>query len=117
MRKRRSGLIEQKFPAIPISPQPAYPIGNGDFYLGVATSDLLNFPFTRNIFGWIHIYDDNGILSAGENAVSYHNQGIIVGTSNEIPAPEPSTIAMAGLAAAVLVACRWRFNLRKVHDR
>ena len=102
--------VPYTFPAPPYTspPSPGYPIGNGDFYLGVATSDLPNPPFTRNIFGWIQIHDVGGVLSAGNNAVSYHSQGIIVGTSTEIPAPEPSTIMLVGSALAVLIGYAWR---------
>jgi hypothetical protein len=90
------------FPPIPLSPQPAWPIGNGDFYLGVATSDLLSSPFTRNIFGWIQMHDNNGVLSAGDNAVSYHSQGIIVGTL--IGVPEPASAALYAVGGIGLAA-------------
>ena len=107
-------IATNQFPAIPNSlsqPQPGYPIGNGDFYLGVATSDLFNTPFTRDIFGWVRIHDDNGVLSAVGNAVSYNSQGIVVGTLTEIPAPEPSAIILAGPA---LVCFCWKpFRLRR----
>jgi len=99
-------IAANQFVAVPISPQAPYPIGNGDFYLGIATSDAPNFPFVRDIFGWVQIHDASGTLSATGNAVSYHSQGIVVGTINEVP--EPSTIVMAGLAVAMLFVCQRR---------
>jgi len=92
-----------------VPPQPPYFIGSSDFYLGVSTSDSLNQPFVRNIFGWIQIHDDNGVLSAGGNAVSYHSPGIIVGTLTEV-VPEPSSLIPSIIGAVVVLAARRKWK-------
>jgi hypothetical protein len=106
-----AAIAANQFTQVPVSNTSSINVGSGDFYLGVATSDLLNPPFTRDIFGWVLIHDNNGVLSNGGNAVSYHSPGIIVGTITEIP--EPGTITLSGLAAALVVAYQWPARRRR----
>lgn len=80
-------------------------VGTDEFYLGVSTDTGLPAP-GRDVFGWVHLRNDNGELQMIENAVAYNSLGIIVGASTVIP--EPSSIVLLGVGALGLMAYRRR---------
>lgn len=79
------------------------PVGNSDFYLGIAqlsedSSGLFGeFPGT---FGWMHLRPTNigNGLEMLENVVSYRTRGIIVGTTTIVPEPASAGLVVAGFA-------------------
>lgn len=84
------------------------PVANGDIYLGVNTGRF-GPPFPpRDVYGWVHLQNDNGTLTMVDNAVAYGESGIIVGTT--LAVDEPLTLALV-LAGAVVVCTR-----RSVHS-
>ena len=80
--------------------------GSGTFYLGINSGQNTQpFNFNRNIFGWAEIaYSPNG-LQLIRSAVTYDQEGIVVGTQNTIPlpVPEPETYAMLTVGLGQLV--------------
>lgn len=93
---------------------PTY-VGADDFYLGVATTGqgyrsepcrtgvhYLESLECRNVFGWLHVKNENGLLVVLDNAVAYDSFGIVVGTTRTVPEPSSFTI----LLAAVLLSQR-----------
>lgn len=104
------------FPPLFVLDQPhALNVGFGDFYLGINTGQgFSGGQPTRNVFGWAHLVNNQqtGLQMIG-NAVTYGNAGIIVGTTNVIPVPEPSILALTALGSLLLVviAARKRRNI------
>lgn len=85
--------------------------GSGTFYLGIHTGG--NFQpwfFDRSVFGWAEVaYSPNG-LQLIRSAVTYDQNGIIVGSLNTIPIPEPETYLMltVGLGQLAFLSRRRR---------
>lgn len=81
-------------------------VGSGDFFLGVNSGneegEWGDLP-PRNLYGWVQLRSQGGVLSMLGNAMSYSGNGIIVGTTQAIP--EPSVPGMV-LAAVVLMLRR-----------
>jgi hypothetical protein len=94
------------FPPLFALNQPhAINVGFGDFYLGINTGQgVSGGQPNRNVFGWAHFVNDSqtGLHMIG-NAVTYGNAGIIVGTTNVIPVPEPSIFALSAVGSLLLV--------------
>jgi hypothetical protein len=67
-------------------------VGSGDFYLGVATDAEIGRFKPRDVFGWVHLQNDNGTLTMLDNAVAYGEGGIIIGTTQAVP--EPNALAL-----------------------
>lgn len=85
-------------------------VGFGDFYLGINTGQgFAGGQPSRNVFGWVHFVNNSqtGLQMIG-NAVTYGNSGIIVGTTNVIPVPEPSIMALIAAGAVLLGPIAWR---------
>jgi hypothetical protein len=82
-------------------------VGYGDFYLGVATSAEIGRAFPRDVFGWVHLQNDNGTLTMLGNAVAYDEGGIIIGTTQAVPEPNGLPLLFfASLSFAVLTRRR-----------
>lgn len=78
-------------------------ISSADFYLGVNTGSGFISVATprRNIYGWVHLENDNGTLTMLGNAIAYDEQGIIVGTTQAIPEPATGLVLILGLPMAL----------------
>lgn len=101
------------FPPLFVLDQPhTINVGFSDFYLGINTGQgVSGGQPNRNVFGWAHFVNNQqtGLQMIG-NAVTYGNAGIIVGTTNVIPVPEPSVFALtaAGTGLLAVIARRKR---------
>lgn len=84
-------------------------VGFGDFYLGINTGQGIVGPGQprRDVFGWVHFVNDAQTgLHMVDNAVTYGNQGIIVGTTTAIPVPEAQTFALVITGLCLVLGLR-----------
>ena len=84
-------------------------VGFGDFYLGINTGQGIVGPGQpkRDVFGWVHFVNDAQTgLHMVDNAVTYGNQGIIVGTTTAIPVPEAHTFALVITGLCLVLTLR-----------
>jgi hypothetical protein len=88
---------------------------NSPFYLGVYTGynpwdSHGNYTgiYTDPVFGWGEFVNNNGVIELLDSALEYGGGGIIVGTQNIIPVPEPSAIALGALGAMLFILLRPR---------
>lgn len=65
----------------------------GDFFLGFTTSEM---GLERDVFGWVHMQNDNGELSMLQNAVVYGSEGIVIGTFQAVPEPITWVLMLCG---------------------
>lgn len=80
----------------------------GEFYLGVNTGLRFSGPMpSRDVYGWAHLSNNNGTLTMIDNAMAYGELGLYAGTAKAVPEPEPTSLLVIGLVAA-LVCCRRR---------
>lgn len=75
-----------------------------DFYLGGRTRSFSDPGFSwanpnfYTTFGWAHIrVDAGGLLQVVDSAVAFREGGIIVGTTQAVAVPEPSTCLLMGM--------------------
>ena len=107
-----------QFPPLFAANQPhSLNVGFGDFYLGINTGQGFvgaGQP-RRDVFGWVHFVNDAQTgLHMIDNAVTYGNQGIIVGTTTAIPVPEPRAFALFILGPALVFIPRTRRLISRV---
>jgi hypothetical protein len=92
-------------------------VGFGDFYLGINTGQGISGPGqpNRNVFGWAHFVNDAQTgLHMIDNAVTYGNQGIIVGTTTAIPVPEGEVSVLVIVGFCILVGRRGFKSLKSI---
>ena len=84
------------------------------FYLGINTGLGFNSNWgpVRNVFGWVAIKNSSKGLSIINSAMAYDEAGIIIGSLNAVPVPEPETygMLMAGLGILGFVSRRRKNN-------
>jgi hypothetical protein len=99
-----------QFPPLFVTDHPSsLNVGFGDFYLGINTGQGIVGPGQprRDVFGWVHFVNDAQTgLHMIDNAVTYGNQGIIIGTTTAIPVPEPHTFALVIGGLCLVLAVR-----------
>jgi len=99
-----------QFPPLFVTDHPSsLNVGFGDFYLGINTGQGIVGPGQprRDVFGWVHFVNDAQTgLHMIDNAVTYGNQGIIVGTTTAIPVPEPYTFVLVITGLCLVLTAR-----------
>lgn len=82
-----------------------------DFYLAARTRIGTFDATTFNVFGWAHFkVDGQGLPQLVDSAMAFGEGGIVVGTLQAVPVPEPGTSALMGLGLAGLC---WRLRRRQ----
>lgn len=89
----------------------SYVFENGvPFYLALYTGNQNYYPingvYSDPLFGWVRLVNNQGAIQMLGGALEYGGAGIYAGTQTIINVSEPSTLALAGLAGAVLIASR-----------
>ena len=95
---------------------PNYIFNEGDpFYVGLYTGynpwdshGVYTGIYTDPVFGWAELENVGGTIQLLDSALEIQGGGIYAGTQTIIPAPEPSTFALAGLGGLLLAFRRWK---------
>lgn len=82
------------------------------FYLGLYTGNVQFAPpdgiYNNPLFGWARLVNNNGVIQVLNSALEYGGGGILAGTQNIIPVPEPSSLALIALGVFSLWCQRRR---------
>jgi hypothetical protein len=93
--------------------QPSYVFDDGvPFYVGLYTGNQQNAPldgiYPDPLFGWAELVNNNGAIELLDSGLEYQGGGIVAGTLNIIPVPEPATFALFTTGAVLLALRRSR---------
>ena len=83
------------------------------FYVGLYTGNVQFAPpngiYNDPLFGWAELENVGGTVELLNSALEYQGGGIFAGTEN-IVAPEPTTLSLVILGTAGMFALRWGFK-------
>ncbi len=85
-----------------------YTLNSGTpFYLAFYTGNVNFAPpngiYNNPMFGWVELVNNQGVIQMLDSAMEYGGAGIIAGTQNIIPVPEPNQFVLVTLG--VLLVC------------